>query len=213
MSAAAPTLPEEILLLTLDDRTGRPVGRSGMAPDLALAGAVLMELALAGRLDTDRDRLLPVSDAPTGDAVLDAALARLAEGPADARGAILLLARAATAMREALLERLVAAGRLRREEGRVLLLFRDRRFPKPDGAAAQEARARLRATLLAEEIPEPRDALLLGLARAAGLLPLILPAEELEQVQPWLSLVSRIESLNRSLSAAVADVLASRGAG
>lgn len=203
------SLPEEMLLLALDDETGRPVGRAGMAPDLALAGALLMELALAGRLDTDRERLILTTAPPTGDPLLDEARARLRAGPEDARGALLLLARDMGPVREALLERLVAAGILRRLEGRVLWVFADRRYPKAPGREeGEDVRARLRATLLAEEIPEPRDALLAGLARAAGLLPLVFSAEELERLQPWLALVTRIESLNRALGAAVAEARA-----
>jgi Golgi phosphoprotein 3 len=203
------SLAEEAVLLSLDDATGRPVGRAGMAPDLALAGALLMDLALAGRVDTDRDRLWVSDAAPTGDPVADAALARLAAAgaPADARGTILLLARDAPAAREVLLARLVAGGILKRVEDRVLWVFPDRRYPKAPGRnEAEGARARLRHLLLAEEIPAPRDALLLGLARAAGLLPLIFGAGELERVQGWLTLVTRIESLNRSLGAAVAEL-------
>ena len=214
--AAPLSLAEEVVLLSLDDETGRPVGRSGMAPDLALVGALLMDLALAGRVDTDRDRIWIADPTPTGDAVADAALARLAapDAPGDARGVLPLLAREAGAAREALLERLVAHGLLRREEGRLLWVFAETRFPKAPGhAEAGDARARLRALLLEEQIPDPRDALLLGLARAAGLLPLLFTAAELERVQGWLALVTRIESLNRSLGAAVADVRAARGAG
>jgi hypothetical protein len=203
------SLAEEAVLLSLDDATGRPVGRVGMAPDLALAGAVLMDLALAGRVDTDRDRLWIADPTPTGDPVADSALARLAapDAPADARGAILVLARDAPAARDTLLARLVAAGILKRVEDRLLWVFPDRRYPKAPGRdEAEGARARLRSLLLAEEIPAPRDALLLGLARAAGLLPLIFTAEELERVQGWLAVVTRIESLNRSLGAAVAEL-------
>lgn len=213
MSASGLSLAEEIVLLALDDETGRPVGRAGMAPDRALAGALLMQLALAGRLDTDRDQLILLDAAPTGDAVLDAALARLAApgAPADARGAIPLLAQDSPAARTAILDRLVARGLLRRVEDRVLWILPDRRYPKvPGHPEVTEARARLRALLLGEEIPDPADALLLGLARAAGLLPLIFSAAELEAVQPWLALVTRIESLNRSLAVAVADI---RGVG
>lgn len=213
MHDAPLSLAEEIVLLSLDDATGRPVGRAGMAPDLALAGALLMDLALAGRIDTDRDRLWIAEATPLGDEVADAALARLAapDAPADARGAIPLLARDAAAMREVLLHRLVARGILRQVEGRLLWVFSERRFPKEEGRPeAAEARARLRGLLLEEAIPAPRDALLLGLARAAGLLPLIFSAEELEGVQPWLAVVTRIESLNRSLGTAVAEVRAAR---
>lgn len=199
-------LPEEILLLTLDDETGRPVGRPGMAAGLALAGAVLMELALAGRIDTDRDRLERVDPAPTGDAVLDAAYAAIAEAP-DSRGAILVLARQEAAMRGALLARLVAAGVLREEAGRVLWVIATRRYPKrPDGTEAEEVRARLRRVLLGNEIPDPRDALLIGLARAAGLLPLLLGPEELPLARERIVLVAGLEALSRSLATAVADV-------
>jgi len=210
---SVPSLAEEIVLLSLDDATGRPVGRTGMAPDLALAGALLMDLALAGRIDTDGDRVLLLDPTPTGDAVADACLARLAApgAPIDARGLLPLLARDAAQARTVLLARLVSSGVLKRVDGRVLFVFADRRFPKAPGRAeAADARARLRATLLDEAIPDPRDALLLGLARAAGLLPLVLSAEELARVQPWLSIVTRIESLNRSLGAAVAAVCATR---
>ncbi|PWS37483.1 GPP34 family phosphoprotein [Falsiroseomonas bella] len=210
---AAASLAEEIVLLSLDDDTGRPVGRSGMAPDLALAGALLMDLALAGRVDTDRDRIWVADNTPTWDAVADRVLAELdtPDAPGDARGAIMLLARGAPAAREALLARLVEAGVLHRQEGRVLWVFPDRRYPKAAGReAAEDARARLRRLLLAEEIPEPRDALLLGLARAAGLLPLLFSAEELPRIQDWLNVVTRIESLNRSLGTAVAEVRAAR---
>lgn len=203
------TLAEEIVLLALDDESGRPVGRAGMAPDRALAGALLMELALAGRVDTDQDRLWVVDTTPMGDAALDAALARLAApgAPGDARGAIPLLARDAPAARGSILGRLVQRGILRRVEDRLLWLLPDRRYPKPAGRAeVTEARARLRALLLEEAIPSPHDALLLGLVRAAGLLPLILTAEELSRVQAWLAVVTRIESLNRSLAVAVSDV-------
>lgn len=209
---SAISLSEEIVLLSLDDETGRPVGRGGMAPDLALAGALLMDLALAGRIDTDRDRLLLLDATPSGQVAADVALAAVAApgALADARGLIHLLARDIAPAREALLDRLVARGVLKRVEGRVLWVFADRRYPKADGGAVADARARLRDLLLREQLPEPRDALLLGLARAAGLLPLIFSGEELARVQPWLDLVTRIESLNRSLGVAVADVRAAR---
>lgn len=206
-----PALPlaAEIVLLSLDEETGRPVGRLGMAPDLALAGALLMDLSLARRIDTDRDRLWVMDDAPTWDPVLDMALGALASpgAPTDARAAIVLLAREAPALRELLMQRLVAAGLLEQHARNVLWLFQPRRQPGEEGReAASQARARIRAAVLVEEIPEPRDALLLGLVRSAGLVALVFSREELARCQRWLELVTRIESLNRSLGVAVAAV-------
>jgi hypothetical protein len=154
-----------------------------------------------------------VDQSPSADPVMNIALAGVLapDAPQDARGLIQLMARDVPAVREKVLERLIALGILKRVEDRVLWVFSDRRYPKTaDRAETQDARARLRATLLQQEIPEPRDALLLGLARAAGLLPQVFSAEELQRVQPWLELVTRIESLNRSLGSAVAHVRAAR---
>jgi hypothetical protein len=210
------TMPEEILLLLLDDETGKPVGLPGPAGDLALAGAILMELALAGRIDTDLDRLIVVQQRPTGDALLDGVLARLAAGaPASlspertSRWWIQDLAKSGPAFRTEILDRLVAAGVLRRIEDRFLWVFPERRYPKAEGRAeTAEVRRRLRGVLLEDEIPDPRDALLIGLARAAGLVPLVLDEAEAAQAAARVDQVAGLEELSRSLSAATRDVYA-----
>ena len=72
-------LAEEVLLLSLDSRSGRPVtGRFRLEP--TLGGAVLADLVAAGRVGITPDsdgwrqrRRLVVHDAtPTGEPVLDA---------------------------------------------------------------------------------------------------------------------------------------------
>jgi hypothetical protein len=205
------TMPEEILLLLLDDETGKPVGLPGPAGDLALAGAILMELALAGRIDTDLDRLVVVQQRPTGDALLDGVLARLATGAAErtSRWWIQDLAKSGSAFRTEILDRLVAAGVLRRIEDRFLWVFPERRYPKAPGRAeTAEVRRRLRGVLLEDDIPDPRDALLIGLARAAGLVPLVLDEAEAAQAAARVDQVAGLEELSRSLSAATRDVYA-----
>jgi len=205
-------LPEEIVLLTLDDATGEVVGRQGMAAGTALAGAVLMELSLLGRVDTDGETLLLPSGAPTGHAVLDDALRVLTmEGPADSRAALMLLARDDESRRAAVLAGLVSQGLLRQERGGFLRLFATR-YPKPAGreASTAEVRTRLRRLVLGDELPEPRDALLLGLARSCGLLRLLFSAEELDGVQARLALLVKLEALNRSLGGLVADIVSRR---
>jgi hypothetical protein len=205
------TMPEEILLLLLDDETGKPVGLPGPAGDLALAGSILMELALAGRIDTDLDRLVVVQQRPTGDALLDGVLARLATGAPErtSRWWIQDLAKSGPSFRAEILDRLVAAGVLRRIEDRFLWVFPERRYPKAEGRAeTAEVRRRLRGVLLEEDIPDPRDALLIGLARAAGLVPLVLDEAEAAGAAARVDQVAGLEELSRSLSAATRDVYA-----
>ncbi len=205
-------LPEEIVLLTLDDATGEVVGRQGMAAGTALAGAVLMELSLQGRVDTDGEKLLLPSGTPTGHTVLDDALRVLTlQAPADSRAALMLLARDNDARRAAILQSLVAQGLLREARGGFLRLF-GTRYPKAEGReeTTAEVRTRLRDLVLGQDLPESRDALLLGLVRSSGLLRLLFTNEELDGVQDRLALLVKLEALNRSLGGLVADIVSRR---
>src|SRR5688500_12737547 len=76
-----PTLPEWLLLLSLDD-DGQPRDpRSTLG--YALAGAAITELLLAGRLAYRDDRLQAASASPTGDPVLDEVLDQVRAEPKD----------------------------------------------------------------------------------------------------------------------------------
>ena len=72
-------LAEELLLLAYDDETGKAtVSRIGL--DLGMAAAVLVDLALAGRVVYGDGGNLVVKDrTPTGDPIADAVLAKVAE--------------------------------------------------------------------------------------------------------------------------------------
>jgi hypothetical protein len=205
------TMPEEILLLLLDDETGQPVGLPGPAADLALVGAALMELALAGRIDTDLDLLAVVSPETMGDPVMDHVLDSLMR-EAEARASrdwIAALAALAPDLRARTIARLVEGGILHRIEGCFLWVFHEQRYPKvPGHEEARATRARLRAVLLEDDIPDPRDALLIGLCQATGLVPLLLDEAELAAAEARVEQVARLEELSRSLGRATQDVYA-----
>ena len=88
------TFSEEALLLLLDEEEGifQSVGKNTL--ELAMAGAVLMDLAFADRIDTDLERMMVIDRAPTGDPLLDDVLDRIAQGQEnnDTRGWIESLA-------------------------------------------------------------------------------------------------------------------------
>ena len=203
------TLPEELLLLMLDDASGQLVDRAFPAGDYALAGGVLAELALLGRVDTDMQRLFVVDTTPTGNPTLDPVLHRLRTAPAAAssRQWIEAVAAEAPALREALFARLVQAGVLRREDSRFLWMLQERRYPTVSGKEEREVKGRLLGVLFDDDIPEPRDVLLIGLCDAANLLSLVLSEAELEKAAPRIAQVAALEELNRSLAASVQEIL------
>jgi len=184
---------EEITLLLLDDSRGQFVDLAVSARDVVIAGAALMDLALAGRIDTDLERMVVVDAAPTGDAILDDALSRLLP-PAEGAGlaeAIETLSPFAEGYKEKALQRLVARRILREERGRFLWVFATRRYPVIDQTEQREVKARLRAVLLTDEVPEPRDIVMVCLIDACNLLGLVSTIHELQHS------TARIEQLRK----------------
>ena len=70
---------EEIMLLLLDDESGEFAHIPEWSLRYALAGAVLMDIALENRIDTDPKRLTLLDPTPIGDDLLDPTLESIAQ--------------------------------------------------------------------------------------------------------------------------------------
>ncbi len=156
---------EDILLLALDEETGTIKPLPTQAMRYALAGALLVELALAGRIDTDLDALKLVNAAPTGDPLLDDLLRRLGDADQELSTMDWLnqLVFEPPDLQDRVLERLVDKGILRIEDKRILWVFAVRRYPLLDDREIREVRARLRDLIDSDAIPDPEDAVLIAL--------------------------------------------------
>ena len=132
---------EEIMLLLLDDKGGRFVDARAMSLKFGLAGAVLMDLALEGRIDTDPERLFVIDPTPLKDDLLDPTLIRIVQSPKrrDTRQWIEQTVTYAGDIQECSLVHLVERGILRREDDRFMWVFHERRYPMIDNKAVQEA--------------------------------------------------------------------------
>ncbi len=157
-------LAEDLLLLLTDDDTGRLVV-SGYEMDIALAGAHLTELSLAGRVGTDDKKRIVVLDAsPTGDEILDRALAVLQEREGKKPSSV--LSELGKGVREALYERLTSIGILRAEHGRVLGIFPSTSWPTSSADHEAALRRALTAVLVQGVTPQPREGVLIALLSA-----------------------------------------------
>lgn len=85
------TLAEDVLLLLLDERSGRTVLPTWFIPECVLTGALLAELALLGRVEPSQSpgpgvpvRVRVRDTTPTGDRLLDQLLNRLARKQVEA---------------------------------------------------------------------------------------------------------------------------------
>ena len=202
---------EEITLLMLNDEDGEFVRVPGWSLQCAYAGAVLMDLALENRIDTDLSRLVLIDPTPVGDDLLDPILARIAETSEshDARFWVEQLADSAEEIRERALARLVARGVLRREEDRFLWVFQSRRYPIVDGEADREVKLRIMEVLFGNDIPDPRDVVIICLADACGILKELLSGRELERASQRVEQVRKLDLIGQAVSQAVWDIQSS----
>jgi golgi phosphoprotein 3 len=199
---------EEILLLQLDDTHGRFIDLPLSAADVVLAGAALMELALDNRVDSDLEHLILVDRTPTGDDILDDVLDRLGQAGAglSVAAALELITANAEKYQQRALKRLVAKGILREEDGRFLWVFHTRRYPVVDDREQREVKARLHQILLTDEIPDPRDVVLICLIDACGLLDLVLRPDEIARTKIRVDQLSRLDLIGQAVTKAVAEI-------
>ena len=201
--------PEELMLLILDDEDGKFARVPDRQLRYALAGGVLMDLALENRIDTDLKQLMLVDATPLGDDLLDPTLADIAAAKEthDARFWVERTAlRSADDIRQAALDRLVGRGILERQEDRFLWVFKSRRYPVIDDRLEREVKLRIMEILFSDEIPTPRDVVIIGLAHACNLFEQILSAREVEHIAPRIDEVRRLDLISQAMAQAISDI-------
>ena len=199
---------EEVMLLLLHDENGRFERVPDWSLGYALGGGVLMDLALENRIDTDLDSLILVDDTPLGDSLLDPTLAEIAaaDDKRDARFWIERTAGRADEIREEALSRLVHSGILEVQEDRFLWVFRSRRYPVVDGKAEREVKLRIMEVLFSDEIPDPRDVVIICLVDACALVRQLLSKRELDQAAKRIEQVTRLDLIGQAMSQAIRDI-------
>ena len=206
-------LAEEFLLLLRDED-----GALSRAPEwfvrYALGGAVLMDLALEYRIDTDAQRLFVVDSTPVGDQLLDPMLAEIvgADRNHDALYWVEHATRHADEIRDTALARLIDNRVLELSDDRYLWIFGTRHYLLQDEDAERNLIRRIKSALLGDSIPDPRDVVIVTLADGCGLIAHILSADELAAAQARIELLQKVELIGRVFLAAL-DVAVQPAAG
>ncbi len=210
---------EEFLLLVLDADHG-DIRHSFPRPSraVAFAGAALMDLALERRIRTDlwRPEMLAVSDpTPLESDLLDPILAEMTrEGETLHEIAFWVthLAEHSDEIREKALARLIGRGILEAEtSGEVYLaadVSRARRYSTGDDRTTEEVQLRIMRTLFSDDIPDPRDIIIVSLASASGVFESMLSRDELAQVRERIDAISGLDLICREIAATIRQIKA-----
>ncbi|GAB3845611.1 GPP34 family phosphoprotein [Dactylosporangium cerinum] len=201
-------LADDFLLLALDDRGTNLVGDPGL--DYGLAGAVLLDLMLAGRLGLADGRVVVTDPAPVDDPVADAVLTRVVK-EATPRKPDAWIQPLTDGLRAKVLERQVEAGVLRVERDKVLWVFPRTRYASATGAepvAETAVRRELTAAVDGTGAVPARTAALLGLAQAVGLAGKLFPGHDKPHLRARLDEIAEGNWAAEAVRQAIAQIQA-----
>jgi Golgi phosphoprotein 3 len=178
-------LHEEVMLLALKDEAGTIA--SGTSYQYALAGAVLAELLLSGRIGVEEQKKKKygvLKDAtPLGDPVIDACLEKVIKAKNKQQLQTWVSRFSGLKdLKNRVARRLVERGILRADEDKVLLLFTRKLYPEVNPEPERKMIKELRQAIFtdAEDI-DPRTVVLVSLADSTGLLKVIFDKKELKE--------------------------------
>lgn len=203
-------LAEELILLLLNEESGYLEQVHGWNLSCVLAGAVLADLALERRIDTDLDSLTLVEATPTGDHLLDPVLAEIAADstPRNAQYWIEKTAVRSDEILDQVLDRLVANKILNHELGGFWSLHRTvartGSYPMADGTVRREVSSRIYSTITEDVVPHPRDVIIIGLVDACDAFRYLLDPEEYGAAEERIELLSNMDLVSRAIASAVA---------
>lgn len=203
------TLLEEVVLLSLDDTTGAHLPLMPQAIGYGLAGAVLGDLEMAGRLKTETKRVEVINADPVGNALLDPWLKRISDEEKAHPLAYWLdvFSNERHALENSALERLIERGILKRQDKKILWVIGLRRYPTIHNEERVEVKTRLAALIQSEDHPSHFDATLISLLRGCYLISEVFGADLLENRSDRINAIADADPVGRQVAVATREAL------
>ncbi len=203
------SLPEELLLVLLNEESGYFHQVPGWNLNCAVAGAALAELSLMGRIDTDLESLILLDGSETGNPLLDPILLEISseEEQHNARYWVERLAPRSESIIIEVLDGLVERQILDYHTGEFYTFSKHRRLgetaPGEGYTAGEFVKSRLTTIIFTDVIPDPRDVIITGLVNACDVFHVMFPVDE--EVEERIELVSKMDLIGRAIAAAVSE--------
>jgi hypothetical protein len=204
-------IAEDLLLLLLDDGSGKPVVDSTKLPRV-LAGAVVLELAMDGTVfvagdneSTKKGRLAVTPGRIPSDQLLARAVDTIetAKRPMTPKSAVEKLHKG---IREQVVARVIDQGFVGEERGRVLGLFPTTSWPARDSSHEDRVRATLSSVLVDGLDPDARTCALIALLSAIDATHKVLPDADKRSIRNRAKDIAQGDWAGEAVRKAVQDV-------
>ena len=201
---------EELILTLLNEESGYCHQIPDWDLNCAVVGAVLAELSLSSRIDTGMESLFLVDQTETGDPALDLVLKEITDEQVqrNAQYWIERLAPRAEAVIDLTLDRLVNLKILEHQDGEFWALARTAWqtglfSSAPEGTALQFVKTRISKTIFTNEIPDPRDVIIICLVNTCDVFRFIFKLDE--EAEERILLICNMDLIGRSIATAVSQ--------
>jgi hypothetical protein len=194
-------IAEEIALLSVnEDGEVHPKLKSPKY-DIVIASAILMDLALHHRIDTDMNNVIPDKLEPMGDPILDVVIEDIKEygSVRPISEWIADLSLKGQFFRDEIVKSVVDLGILKVENKKVLWMFSKRVYPMIDDKEVKEVRARIRDLVFSDEIPDYKDIVIISLLKNAGILELAFTEGEMKDYEHRIAQIAKMDMIGLAI--------------
>ena len=205
-------LADELVLMLLNEENGYFYQVPGWDLNCAVIGAVLAELSLMSRIDTDMESLFLLDLTETGNPVLDPILAEIAADPVqhNAQYWVERLGPHAESIIDLTLDHLVDLEILEHHNGDFWTLARStggkERLNGSVGGGIQFVKTSISQAIFNNEIPDPRDIIIICLVNTCDVFRFMFQLDE--EAEKRIELICSMDLLGRAIAAAVSHNLA-----
>ncbi|MDE2848786.1 MAG: cytochrome P450 [Gemmatimonadota bacterium] len=207
------TLTQELILMLLNEETGYFHQVPGWDLNCAVVGAVLAELSLRSRIDTDMESLFLLDATKTGNPSIDPILDEIASDTNrhNTRYWIEHLAPRAESIIDSVLDRLVEMSILEHHDGEFWTLARtdwkmELYSDVETSTASQFVRTRISRAIFMNEIPDPRDVIVISLINTCDVFRFMFQLDE--ETEARIQAICQMDLIGRSITEAVSHNLA-----
>ncbi len=207
------TLPEELILMLLNEENGYFHQVPGWDLHCAVVGAALAELSFLSRIDTDLESLFLVDQTETGDPALDLILKEIASESVqhNAQYWIERLAPRAESVIDLTLDRLVDLKILEHHDGDFWTLAPTHWHSDLYGGSIEDTadefiKLRIMRYIFTDAIPDPRDIVIICLVNTCDVFRFIFQLDD--EAEERIELLCQMDLIGRSIAEAVTHNIA-----
>ncbi len=197
-------LTEKLLLLSIEDDAGEVIPFASEALRFGLAGAILAELSLLGKVTVQDKELILTEESLTGEELLDEVLILISDEEAPQKVTYWIRVLSTKKLKKKVIARLAAKNVIAFEEKHFAWVPPSAEGTPPGGSAKYGLKLHLRAVILAGEEPQPTDLILLSLLKACRMLDLVFTRDELKAARKKVDERVKTEVFGKAVTKAIA---------